>query len=676
MAISISISITQNSQNITNNTSNVTVAVNAKWTYGSYNKNQKSGWLTIDGTKYTFTSSFNTSVTTSGSQTLFTKTVNVAHATNGTKTLPCSASYTSGVSSGTVTASTSKALTTIPRKSTLAASNGTLATALNLTVTKQADSFTHTITYKCGSASGTVCTKSSSKTVAWNTSNGNTLALSSQNTTGTSVSVTFTITTYNGSASLGSNTKTISMSIPAGVKPSCSVSVSDAAGLADKYGGYIKGYSKFAVKVTPTTAYGSAIKAYNTTANGTKYTSANFTTAAVTTAGTNTITAIVTDKRERSNDDDPAKETVTVLDYSAPYISLLKVKRCNADGAENDKGEYAKVTFSASVTPLNNINSAAYVLAYKKATDTDYTTIAYDQLSGQYEVTEYEEIFAAESGSTYQVTLTVKDDLTSSTKPTTVSTASTPLHWPASGRGLGIGKIAEVEDGLDVGYVIKPNEGFINILLEENTDFNEVVTPNIYVSYDKVASTYKNCPISSGTFKLEVTSGGAEGQVHQTVTYTNKTDFAIYHRQKHSGSWATDSDGNYIWNCIYSVKGKVLWGSNMTSGMYMTAGHTATLTESVSSMPHGIVLVFCYYNGTDDTNYNWQTFFVPKYLATAETSGHTFILARGKFTAIGTKYLYIRDTDISGHDDNNLAGSANGITYENNKFVMRYVIGV
>ncbi len=119
MAVSLSISIAQNSQSIANNTSNVTVKVVAKWTYGSYNHLQKAGWVKIDGTQYNFTNNFNTGETTSGSKTLYTKTVDIKHGTDGTKTLACSASYTTGVSSGTITASASKALTRIPRAATL-----------------------------------------------------------------------------------------------------------------------------------------------------------------------------------------------------------------------------------------------------------------------------------------------------------------------------------------------------------------------------------------------------------------------------------------------------------------------------------------------------------------------------------------------------------------------------
>lgn len=121
---------------------------------------------------------------------------------------------------------------------------------------------------------------------------------------------------------------------------------------------------------------------------------------------------------------------------------------------------------------------------------------------------------------------------------------------------------------------------------------------------------------------------------------------------------------------------KILWGENLTSGMYMTADNTITLAEAVSAQRHGIVLVFCAYNGTEDTNYSWQSFFVPKQLVAISTSVHAFTLNLGKFTYIGTKYLYINDTSISGHADNSLIGSANGITYANNKFVLRYVIGV
>ncbi len=312
MAVTISLAITQNSQSVANNTSNVTVKATVKWTGGDNNvTGQCTGSITIDGTKYSFSGlKFNTGKTTSGSQVIMTKTVNVTHKTDGTKTLNCSTSFVTGVSSGTISASASKALTTIPRKSTLTASNGTLGTAQTLTINRNSSSFTHTITYFCGSASGTIATKTTSTSISFTPP----LSLASQNTTGTSVSVKFTIATYSGSTSLGSNTKTITCSIPSSVKPSCKITVSDAAG----YSVYVKGYSKFKITVTPTTSYGSAIASYSVNANGTTYTTASVTTSVLASSGTLTITATVKDKRGRTG---TATKTVTVYDKSTLVVS-------------------------------------------------------------------------------------------------------------------------------------------------------------------------------------------------------------------------------------------------------------------------------------------------------------------------------------------------------------------
>jgi hypothetical protein len=117
MAVSLGLSITQNSQNSTAKTTNVTVALTIYWTTSSYNGNNPSGTLYIDGVAYPFTSNFNYAgigqgpASVSGSTVACVKTVDVAHNSDGTKTLYCSATYESGTMSGTVTTSNSKVLT-------------------------------------------------------------------------------------------------------------------------------------------------------------------------------------------------------------------------------------------------------------------------------------------------------------------------------------------------------------------------------------------------------------------------------------------------------------------------------------------------------------------------------------------------------------------------------------
>lgn len=115
MAVSIELSATQNSQNITNNTSSVTVKLKCIWTNGSFNHYSPSGSVTINGTKYSFSANINPNKTTSGSNTIFSRTVTITHNTNGTKELSCSASFTTGISSGTVTDTLTKTLSVIPR---------------------------------------------------------------------------------------------------------------------------------------------------------------------------------------------------------------------------------------------------------------------------------------------------------------------------------------------------------------------------------------------------------------------------------------------------------------------------------------------------------------------------------------------------------------------------------
>ena len=661
MAVTLTMSYKVNSQSVANNTSNISVYVNVKWTGGSYNALQKSGWCKIDGTTYNFTSSFNTGRTSSGQQTIFTKTVNVSHDSEGKKKLQCSASYTTGVSSGTISASFAADLQTIPRKSTLSVGNGTLGAAQTLTVAKKATSFTHTIVAKCGSASTTICTKSTSTSISFTPP----ISWASQNTTGTTVSVTYTITTYNGSTNVGSNSYAKTCSIPASVKPTCSLTVTDAMGYADIYGGYLKGLSKFRVVVSVTTAHGSDITSCKTTANGSTYSALSFTTGVLGTSGTLKVSTTVTDKRGRTGTD---SEDLTVLNYSKPVISSLSVHRCNGDGVANDQGEYVKVVFSGSVTALNNKNTASYKLEYKKTSDSDYTSVEFTEYSNNYAVSNASYIFAADSGSSYNVRVIVTDAFDSSSKTTTASTGFTIMHWLASGLGMAIGKVAELANVLDIGFKTRFMGGILHPVLEPETDLNDVRTPNTYVGENITTYKYLNCPLTSGTFTLEVVGMGDEGQVKQKLTYCHKTLAKAWERIYYASSWGE-------WICVSDFDGQLLWSGSY----YMTASQTATLAEPISKQRSGIVLIFSRYEDGQTYDHYFQTAFIPKYLvANHSAAPHVFTLTTtAKMTFFAAKYLYIHDTKIVGHDHNTAIGTADcGITYTNNKFVLRYVIGV
>ena len=420
-----------------------------KWTLklesGAYGRisstADKNYWVTVAGVNYSGTNTVG--IANNATKTLASGTVAVAHNSDGTKTfdynfiqdfiITFDGEYISDIEG-----SGSGTLPTIPRASTLGASNGTLGTAQTLTVTRQSTSFTHTITYKCGGASGTIATKSSSTSISWTPP----LTLASQNTTGTTVSVTFTITTYNGTTSVGSGTKTITCAIPASVKPSLSVALEDITGVDDIYGSPVKSLSKIKITPTVTTAYGSAIASYSIVANGVTYNTATATTGFLTTAGDSKVTVTVKDKRGRSA---TWTYTMNVQDYTAPTVSKLVVRRCDNRGTEDDQGEYALIAFSAAISSVGSKNTATYGLRYKKSTDTAWTEVSLPVMDGEYTVENLTYIFVADGNYSYDVEVVATDRHSSTTRSTSVSTAFTLYNCHSSGTGWRFGGVADKE---------------------------------------------------------------------------------------------------------------------------------------------------------------------------------------------------------------------------------------
>lgn len=431
-------------QSVTGNTSTITAKLyyNKGTTSNQNTGGNWSGTINIGGTSKSFSGIHLTLKPGGGSVLAATYSRTITHDADGTKSVALSATGAiSGTTLDSTTVSGTATLDTIPRKSTLSASNGTLGTAQTLTVTKQATSFTHTITYICGSASGTVCTKSSSTSVSFTPP----LSLAAQNTTGTSVSVKLTITTYNGSTSLGSNTKTISCSIPSSVKPSCTLTLSDAKGYSGTYGGYVQGESQLAITVNPTTAQGAAISSYSVSFDGKSYATQTVTTAAISGSGTLAASATVKDTRGRTG---TVSQNVTVLAYSRPSVTKLDVHRCNSDGTENAQGAYAKATYTFNITSLSSKNAKTIRLGYKKSSATSYT---YVSITSAYTATNATKVFAAETGSSYDVVLEVTDSFGTTTRTTSVSTAAVVFHVRADGTGLAIGKVSERANAFEVG---------------------------------------------------------------------------------------------------------------------------------------------------------------------------------------------------------------------------------
>lgn len=114
-----------------------------------------------------------------------------------------------------------------------------------------------------------------------------------------------------------------------------------------------------------------------------------------------------------------------------------------------------------------------------------------------------------------------------------------------------------------------------------------------------------------------------------------------------------------------------------TPGAFMNEGQTYNFSDSVSNQTNGIVLVWSAYYDSAPADWNWNFTYVPKYwVANHNNNGVTCVLFGPKFADAGCKYVYVNNNSIRGTANNEGSGTSSGISYNNSKYVLRYVIGI
>lgn len=359
--------------------------------------------------------------------------------------------FTSG-NTHTVKGNVSVAATAVAKSSlfTVDIGSGELGEQHTFEITGTDSTLTHTITYSCGNASGTICTKTSSTTVKWTPP----VSLAAESPYASTVTITYKLTTYDGSVDVGTVTETVKVNVPDSVVPTVSIAVTDTLEHCAKYGAYVQGKSTLKIKLTAQGAYGSTISSYLVTFDDKRYSSAEIYTDVIKGSGDLTINAQVKDSRGKTGS---ASLNVSVLAYNPPTVSNVTVQRCNADGTRNVSGDYLAVVFDAAITPLNDKNSGEYRIKYKKNTAAGYTDTVLSALAGNYSVTGYKYVFAADRDSSYNIIISVKDDFPAVEKSAFGPSQATLWSKLKNGAGFAIGKVAERIGYLDMGFHIYMN---------------------------------------------------------------------------------------------------------------------------------------------------------------------------------------------------------------------------
>lgn len=364
--------VVQTSQNIANNTSNVSFTLTLHKPSRVSSGATKSWSVTIDG--QTFSGSG--SIGGTGTQTLLTGNKTVTHNNDGTKSISFSASVGinitwSGSWLGTISGSGSMGLSNIARGADITSFSCSTSYLDGTFTVKYNPKATYTYYLRLSIPNikqiarislGTQGT--GEKTTTYKFSSAELTSIYTAMPNNATVPIGAVVECYNGSTKITESSEpTITLTVPTSIAPSISSqSIREAtANITSKFACYVKSKSTLKVVISASGSNGSTIKSYSTTIDGVTYTSNNFTSQVLNSSGTLAIKTTVTDSRGRST----TKTTnITVVDYFAPSITAFTVARANEDGALSEEGTRAKFTYTYSIAPVNNKNDKDVKIQY------------------------------------------------------------------------------------------------------------------------------------------------------------------------------------------------------------------------------------------------------------------------------------------------------------------------
>ncbi|ARU14388.1 baseplate component [Streptococcus phage P7955] len=378
---------------------------------------------------------------------LIDQTVTINHDSDGKKTFSFSAQFNGGGgwSPRTLTISgISFTLTDIPRLSSVSVDAGTIGSSVTININRQSSSFKHTVRYAWANKSGTIASNVDTSTT-W------TIPLDFANDFPNSETGTGTIyvDTYSEGTMIGTQSATLTASVPASMKPTFTgISLSDsntaARNVVQNANTFIQIMSNIKVSFNGASgSYGSNITGYRaeivgknqtTNVNGGTLGIMNYN-------GTITVRASVSDSRGRWSD--TRDVTVTVLEYFAPSLKI-DVKRVG------ETSSTLEIIRNAQIAPLNinGIQKNTMKLTFKVSPNgkDDYTTDT-GPASGEWlsisslvnSPANLAGIYAANKS--WEVLAILEDKFTSTSFKAQVPVESVVLSYDRD--GLGIGKIRE-----------------------------------------------------------------------------------------------------------------------------------------------------------------------------------------------------------------------------------------
>lgn len=426
-----------------------------------YSNAVKMSAVTINGSQM-YAGGTYSNITDYKERTLASGTLTIAHDSDGSKTFTVAA-FSGQVwkDSGYLTATAaaqSFALPTIPRATVPVIGAVVMGQTVTIGLPRAVSSFTHTLTYTFGSASGTIAEGAGAE-AQWAVP----YDLAAQIPNNASGTGTLTCKTYSGSTLIGTQSVNFTATVPSNstTQPSDTLAVSPVSSLAAPFNGlYIQGRTKAKITHTASGKYGATIKSYAATVDGQTYTGQAPTTDILATPGTLTITGTATDSRGIIG---TALASIAVLAYTPPSVErntstdALVCARALANGTLDDDGTSLYVACSRKFSALNGNNGALVQVRYKAESGewSDWVTFLSESTSGN----NYAGVIAGITLAVefpYAIELRAVDKLGESggTLSFAVPTSEATVDLGEGGNSVGVGRRAHVgtEKRLDVAW--------------------------------------------------------------------------------------------------------------------------------------------------------------------------------------------------------------------------------
>lgn len=431
MAVYQSLTLSQISQNIQDNTSQVRILWESTQTGASHNDYSRTAYYDIyinggQGTQYSVSYTLPQGTT----KTIVDTTITVPHRNDGTGTITVNTWMDTRISAGVIEKSQTLTLSTIPRATTPVIAPLVMGREGTITLNPASNDFTHTIVYDFGiKFHGTIATKTSERSIKWTPPK----TFANLLTSAESGQIHFRCITYNGDTLIGSTDVWVKITVSLDTVPTVSVTLSDVAGYEGTYG-WVQNKSRLKASITAAGVMGSKITNTVMTVDG-KVVDANAENS-LPDSGSIPVKVVVTDSRKRTA---TYSTNLSVSAYTTPVINNLAYVRgsyIESVWTENPSGADIKITFTlAMALPDNRANLTISLDGVAKQTVTNQSAGAKTlYLSG------------VGTDTTRKLEVAVSDAFGSKTsKEIVVATVEVPLNINFSLPSVCFGGIAEKE---------------------------------------------------------------------------------------------------------------------------------------------------------------------------------------------------------------------------------------